>query len=263
VSSFYVPLGPAELLPRYAFLEALLPGRRVLEIGAVASTGGRSAAFLRSRGARRVLAFDESADAVAAARREYASDPELRFASGAVDDLPDERFDLVLVADATPLVRVPSRLDRAARSAAEDGWLVLGLRNPAGASLSALVADEPAEAPPTFGELRAALQARFPSVEAVTQSAFVGYRLAPMAGGELETAVDGTLVDPEECAYYLAVAGQRPCGVLGAEAIVALRAAPLVVGAGRRHELAERLRLAEVELQRLRALARDGGKPGS
>ncbi|HLT31759.1 MAG TPA: hypothetical protein VK013_17110, partial [Myxococcaceae bacterium] len=62
-------LGPSELLPRYIFAEGLLARRRVLEIGAVATTGGTSARFLLTRGARLVLAADEDAAAIAEAQR--------------------------------------------------------------------------------------------------------------------------------------------------------------------------------------------------
>ena len=44
-------LGVSELLPRYIFAESLFVRRRVLEVGAVAATGGASAEFLVSRGA--------------------------------------------------------------------------------------------------------------------------------------------------------------------------------------------------------------------
>ena len=254
-SPFYQPLGASEILPRYAFLEPLLAGRRVLELGAVASTSGSSAALLRARGARWGIAVDADPVAVDAARREHAADPELRFFAGRLEDLAEEPFDLVLVADAAPLVRAPSSLDHLARRVTPDGHAVLALRNPAGASLAQLATEEPRDAPPTWGELAAALQSRFASVEAATQTALVGYRLALASQSEVEAEVDGTLAGAEECAFYLAVAGAHRVEALAAEALVALPAAPLSVAAGRRGELAQRLRLAEAELARQRGRA--------
>jgi SAM-dependent methyltransferase len=245
---FYQPLGACEVLPRYAYLETLLPGRRILEVGAVAATSGRSAAFLRARGARRVLAIDSDPAAVDAARREHSADPDLRFFAGRLEDLSEAPFDLALVADAAPLIRLPSSLDLLARLLSPDGHVFLALRNPAGVSLARLIAEEPREAPPTWGELIATLEARFASVEAATQTALAGYRLTPTGAGDIDAAVDGTLAGAEECAYFLAMAGARRAGAFGDEAFVTLPVAPLLVSTDRRGELAERLRLAEEEL---------------
>jgi hypothetical protein len=99
----------------------------------------------------------------------------------------------------------------------------------------------------------AALKWRFTSVELMTQSAVVGYQLAP-AQGEREPAleVDGTLQTSDECAYFLAICGERPSGLLGLQSLVVLPTAPLAVAALGRSELAERLRVAEQELAEAR-----------
>ena len=60
-------MGPSELLPRYIFAESLFARRRVLEVDAVASTGGESARFLVERGARAVVSCDADVTAVDAA----------------------------------------------------------------------------------------------------------------------------------------------------------------------------------------------------
>jgi SAM-dependent methyltransferase len=240
----------SEIVPRYAFLEALLPGARLLEVGAASGTGGGSAAYLRSRGAKSVLSLDVDPAGIEAARRDHAADPELRFLAGRLEDV-EGPFDLILVADAGPLVRAPSALDCVARLLGEPGHAVFALRHPAGPSLAALAGDEPAEAPPTWGELLSELQSRFASVESAAQSVFLGYRISPARSG-LETAVDATLTHDEEPSYFLAIAGAAPSGALGAEEIVALPASPLAVASGRRAELGQRLRLAEDELAQVR-----------
>ncbi len=252
--AFYHPLGPSEILPRYTYLSGLFDGARVLELGAVASTGGRSAAQLRERGARLVLAADASAEEVDRARRAYSSDPELRFRVASADELADETFDVVAVADLSPYLRDPRGLDSLARLVAPGGRLVAALRNPAGVALASLAADEAGPPPPTYGQMAAALRERFASVEVVTQSALVGYSLAPLApSSEPELAVDGSLAEVEECAYFVAVCGQEPSNALSELAVIALPSAPLAVAAGQRVELAERLRRAQADGEQARA----------
>jgi SAM-dependent methyltransferase len=251
VTPYYQTLGLSEILPRYASLEALLPGRTVLEVGAATSTGGRSAAFLRSRAAKSVLSLDENASDLDEARREHVTVSELRFLAGRLEDV-EGTFDLILVADAAPLVRVPTTLDCVPRLLRSGGHALLALRHPSGPTLAALTTEEPQDASPTWGELLSALTSRFACVEVATQTALVGYRISPSGTAPVETSVDATSVDVEEPAYFLALAGAQPSGVFGAEAIVALPAAPLAVGAGKRSETAQRLRFCEEELARLR-----------
>src|SRR5438094_798421 len=55
--------GEGEVLPRYVFLESLIPESRVLEVGAVSLTSGHSARYLRERGAESVVSVDSDARA--------------------------------------------------------------------------------------------------------------------------------------------------------------------------------------------------------
>src|SRR6266849_6959043 len=98
MNSTFRRLGTSELLPRYVFAEALFAGRRVLEVGAVASTGGRSAQFLALRGARSVIACDGDLSAVDQAQKAFGG-PSLRFRPNVFDDLESGSFDLLLIAD--------------------------------------------------------------------------------------------------------------------------------------------------------------------
>jgi len=107
-------LGPSELLPRYIFAESLVARRRVLEVDAVASTGGESARFLLERGARVVVACDADLSAVQAAQKAHGG-PALRFRANVYEDLEPGSFDLVLVADLAPYVRAPALLAELAR----------------------------------------------------------------------------------------------------------------------------------------------------
>src|SRR5689334_16656219 len=57
-------LGEGDVLPRYLFLEPLLVGKRVLEIGAVSLAAGVGARFLKERAAEYVASLDSDKAAV-------------------------------------------------------------------------------------------------------------------------------------------------------------------------------------------------------
>ena len=241
-------LGPSELLPRYVFVEPLFARRRVLEVGAVASTAGASARFLRLRGARAVVACDDHAEAVGAAAAGN-EDPSLRFRACVFEDLEPGSFDLLLVADLAPYVRAPALMAALLRLRAPHGVLVGGLRNPAGLALSRLAELEPADAPPTFGQALDALSAHLPSVEVATQAPVLGYQLAFERSEGLQ--VDGALAGEGEAAYYVLLAGEAP--VQGCEPVwVQLPPEPLAF-AGSRLEAQEGR--ARQEQARARALS--------
>ncbi|MEN9800243.1 MAG: hypothetical protein RL653_3940 [Pseudomonadota bacterium] len=240
-------LGPTELLPRYVFAEPLFLRRRVLEVGAVASTAGASARFLRTRGARSVLACDDDAAAVSAAS-EGNDDEALRFRACVFEDLEPGSFDVLLVADLAPYVRAPGLLAELLRLRAPHGHLVAGLRNLGGLALARLGEPEPGDAPPTYGQALDALAAHLSSVEVATQAAVLGYQLAFDRGEGLQ--VDGTLGGPGDVAYYVLVAGEVPAQ--RCEPVwVQLPPEPLAYAGGRvEAQVAER----DAALKRVRAL---------
>jgi SAM-dependent methyltransferase len=203
-------LGQSELLPRYIFAESLIARRRVLEIGGVAATSGRSALFLLQRGARSVVACDADLPAIEQAQKELSS-PQLQFRASEFEDFEPGEFDAVLIADLAPYVRAPQLLKNLARVVAGHGYLIGGLRNPSGFELSQLLEPKGSE-PPTFGQLLDALSPHFRSVEVATQSPVLAYQLA-FEGAE-GLLVDGTLVNRVEAAYFLVLAGQEPAGSL-------------------------------------------------
>src|SRR5512140_2297289 len=69
MASFHARNGSGELLARYSFVEPLLEGRRVLEIGAARATDGGSALFLAERGAAAVLSVEPAEADLVEARR--------------------------------------------------------------------------------------------------------------------------------------------------------------------------------------------------
>src|SRR5512136_1672515 len=109
MSSFYSRDGAGDLLARYSFIEPLLDGKRVLEVGAAHATEGGSALFLAERGAAAVLSI-EAADGDLAAAREAGHHPFVQFRATAPSDLRPGTFDLVLVADGAALAREPDRV---------------------------------------------------------------------------------------------------------------------------------------------------------
>jgi chromosome segregation ATPase len=207
LSSTFRKLGQSELLPRYIFAESLYARRRVLEIGAVASTLGQSARFLATRGARIVVAADADVSAVQEAQSKLAG-PNLRFRATVFDDLDAGSFDLVIVADLAPYVRAPELLKDLTRLVAKNGYLMGGLRNPAGLALANVMDPEGTEPPPTYGQLLDALSTHFRSIEVATQSPVLGYQLAFEKGEGLQ--VDGSLAGAAEAAYYVVLAGHEP-----------------------------------------------------
>jgi chromosome segregation ATPase len=179
----------------------------VLEIGAVASTLGQSARFLATRGARVVVAADSDLQAIQEAQAKLAG-PNLRFRPPVFDDFEGGSFDLVMVADLAPYVRAPELLKDLSRLVAKSGYLMGGLRNPAGLALSTVLDPEDADPQPTYGQLLDALSVHFRSVEVATQSPVLGYQLAFERGDGLQ--VDGSLAGTSEAAYFIVVAGQEP-----------------------------------------------------
>ncbi len=241
-------LGVSELLPRYIFAESLFVRRRVLEVGAVAATGGASAQFLLERGARVVLACDDDLEAVAEAQARLGS-ANLRFRATVFDDLPPGGFDLVLVADLAPWVRAPELLRELVAQVSPTGALVGGLRNPAGLALAQLMEPDADGAPPTYGQALDALSAHFRSVEVATQSPLLGYQLAFERSEGLQ--VDGTLAGTGEAAYFVVMASQDPHRLVD-PTWVQLPPAPLAFTGNRLDEVSTRAREWEERSRRLK-----------
>jgi chromosome segregation ATPase len=231
MAPFYAASGAGELLPRYSFLEPLLDGRRVLELGAAGATDGASAVFLAERGAAAVLSVDEPEGAERAAQA--AHHPFVQFRAVDPASLPRGTFDLVVIADGAGLATDPTRVAELKGLLADDGLLVAAIRAPGGAGLLALHGERPpgADEVPAYESFAGALAAEFEVVEMATQSAMVGYVLAPgQPGEEPEITVDGSLAGPAEAAYYLAICGAEPSGLEGLT-LVALPPRPLAEAA--------------------------------
>jgi chromosome segregation ATPase/SAM-dependent methyltransferase len=211
-----------DILPRYVFLEPLLRGKRVLELGCADGVG---AAFLLARGASSVQAMDREGPELAAALR-ASRRPGLAFRAhdGRRLELPSaafdvavafelgERFDSVLLGE----------LERVLRP---EGLLITALANPAQASFGELVGPRPGSEAPPFERFVALLQERFPAVSVLAQTPFLGFSLGWMGAEaeELPLEMDSSLLPDgaEDVAHYLVLCGREPVA-LESQALVQL-----------------------------------------
>src|SRR6266568_3009493 len=262
MGSFYAPHGAADLLSRYSFLEPLLSGRRVLELGAARLTDGASALALAERGAAAVLSVEDDGLGLGRAA-ELSAHAFVQFRAAALEDLPHRAFDLVLVADGASLAASPERLKLLAELLSPRGYLVTAIAAPGARGLAALAGESPRSEVPSYESFAGALAAQFDVVEMATQSAAVGWVIAPEHQGDEapDLGVDGALSGAPEAAYYLALCGSQPTRLSGM-VLVTLPHAPLaetalaMATAARAHAgCAVTLAGREAELARLAAEA--------
>src|SRR5512143_576338 len=211
---FYARHGAGELFARYSFVEPLVAGRRVLELGGARVTRGQSALGLVERGAAAVLSVDDD-PAVADAAASESPHPFVEYRAARLDDLPRRSFDLVLLADGAPLATHPDRAAVLADLLSPRGYLVTALALPEAGGLGELAGEAPTGPQPSYEAFVSALQAHFPSVEIVTQAAAVGWVLAPAGAEDPDLAIDGAASGAPEAAAYLAICGREPAGLEG------------------------------------------------
>src|SRR5258706_4906017 len=203
--------GEGEVLPRYVFLESLLPKSRVLEIGAISLTGGHSARFLIEHGAAAVLSSDSDAEAVARAR----ADAEVQangvsLSDAAIETLTGQTFDLVFVHDAEQRTLDANRIALLRRLLTPRGRLLLAVRTDGGMALSELGKRARSTLAVRHDGLVERLKGSFRCVDVVVQTLFFGYSLAPEGRDDAETSLDETLSDRAAPAYRLFICGHEP-----------------------------------------------------
>jgi SAM-dependent methyltransferase len=225
MGSFHARNGPGELLARYSFLEPLLEGRRVLEVGAAHATEGASALFLAERGAAAILSIEPQEELLAAARR-AGHHPFVQFQAAAPASLRAGTFDLVLLSDGTAITTSPDLVVELRRLLVPGGRLVTAL--PAGgAGLAELVGAPPVPEPPSYETFINALSDHFSQIEVASQSATVGWVFGLPSEEDPDIAMDGTLAGTPDTTSYVAIAGEEPSGLSGFT-VVALPVAPLI-----------------------------------
>ncbi len=249
MSRFYARNGAGDLLARYSFIEPLLSGRRVLELGAAGVTAGASALFLAERGAAAVVSIDDDPGAVELASRE-SQHPFVQFKTAAIEALPAKAFDLILVADGGALAADPARVAALHRLLGPRGRLVTALpAGQEGSALGQLVGEPPPGEQPTFESFVGALGEHFAFVEVATQSATVGYVVAMGQDPEPEISIDGSLAGTSDTAWYVAICGDATCGLQGLN-IVALPTQPLFEAAAEHAGVADAGAAAEAQAAR-------------
>src|SRR5512142_3096259 len=208
MASFYARTGAGDLLARYSFIEPLLEGRRVLEIGAARATDGASALFLAERGAAAVLSIEPQEADLEAARR-AGHHPFVQFHAALPQSLRAGAFDLVLLADGSSLASAPDQVPELRRLLAPGGRLVPAI--PAGgAGLPDVAGEAPQGEPPPYEPFVNALADHFPLVEVAAQTATVGWVFGIPADDEPDIAMDGTLAGTPDTTSYVAIAGEEP-----------------------------------------------------
>ena len=225
MGSFHARNGPGELLARYSFLEPLLEGRRVLEVGAARVTDGASALFLAERGAVAVLSIEPEEADLEGARR-TGRHPFVQFQAMLPAALRAGTFDLILLADGSPLASTPGEAADLRRLLAPGGRLITAI--PAGGAGLSDLAGEPAEGePPSYEAFVNALSDHFSLVEVAAQTATIGWVFGLTSEDEPDIAMDGTLAGTPDTTRYVAIAGEEPSGLSGFT-VVALPVAPLL-----------------------------------
>ncbi len=194
-------------LPVYAYLEPLLVGRTVLEVGAGLGTG---VAHLAARGAATVVGIDTDSALVERARARYEASVAESGAGGNVsfhvvssllDVVPQGPFDIVLVPEAESLLRRPEAIPALGRLLAPGGRLVLVTTS----------ADRRGTGSGGVGyyELADALVPHFSAVQMFGVTPFTGFGVVEFDAEGDGLRVDSRLADSSDEApsAYVAVAG--------------------------------------------------------
>ncbi|AKU91920.1 class I SAM-dependent methyltransferase [Vulgatibacter incomptus] len=193
------------IFARQLFLQPMVRGARILELGAIGACGGTSALALHDRGAASVVSVDRDPASAVAAQREHGG-PGLRFEPEGLGSLPAARFDLAVVHD-------PSWIfDEGGLAALRDalapgGRLVVAVRG-SGYSRSCEAGDAAA-----YARTAALLAAAFPSVEVATQRSIAGWVVSPSARTGTALTVEEGDAGGEEAAYWLFVCGEHDADV--------------------------------------------------
>ncbi|MDB4981389.1 MAG: Methyltransferase type 11, partial [Myxococcales bacterium] len=194
-------------LPVYAYLEPLIVGRTVLEVGAGVGTG---VAHLAARGAATVVGIDTDPTLVERARARYeesaaesgaGGNVSFRVVSSLLDVVPDGPFDIVLVPEAESLLRRPEAIPALGRLLAPGGRLVLVTTS----------ADRRGTGSGGVGyyELADALVPHFSAVQMFGVTPFAGFGVVEFDAEGDGLRVDSRLADSSDEApsAYVAVAG--------------------------------------------------------
>ncbi|HEY2732137.1 MAG TPA: methyltransferase domain-containing protein [Polyangia bacterium] len=206
-------------LPVYSYLEPLLVGRRVLELGTGAGAG---AAQLRALGAAEVVGVDTDAGFVEQARaRHGAAHLAFHAASSLLDVVAGAPFDVVVVPESEAVLRRPEAIPALARLLTPGGRLVL-------VASSADRGVGSAGGGVGYYELSDALLPHFPALQMFGVTPFAAFGVVEFEANGEGLRVDSRLVEGgvEPPGAYVAVAGSERVGDLG-YALVQVPFAPI------------------------------------
>src|SRR5450432_325150 len=211
-------------LPLYAYLEPLMEGRRVLEIGAGLGVG---AAYLAGHGAAEVVGVDTDVTLVERARaRNGAANLAFRAVGSLLEVVPGAPFDVVVVPECEALLRRPEAIPSLGRMLAPGGRLVLV----AGSAdrQAAAGSGRAAEGGVGYYELSDALLPHFAAVQMFGVTPFAAFGVVEFEGAGEGLRVDSRLVEGgvEPPGAYVAVAGTERAADLG-YALVQVPFAPI------------------------------------
>jgi SAM-dependent methyltransferase len=239
-------------LPLYTYLEPLLAGRRVLELG---TGSGAGAAHLAAHGAD-VVAVDTDEAALERARTRHAG-PRVAFRAvkSLLDVVAGAPFDVVVVPECEALVRRPEAIPSLARMLAPGGRLVLVATSADRPNLADARGLGPAGAGGVgYYELSDALLPHFAAVQMFGVTPFAAFGVVEFDVEGEGLRVDSRLVEGgvEPPGAYVAVAGAERAGDLG-YALVQVPFAPIeaklaAVGEGEERGAPARLAAAEQRL---------------
>ena len=232
-------------LPVYSYLEPLLAGRRVLELGMGTGAG---ATQLRALGAAEVVGVDTDAGLVEQARaRHGAAHLAFHAASSLLDGVAGAPFDVVIVPESEAVLRRPEAVPALARLLAPGGRLVL-------VASSADRGVGPAGGGVGYYELSDALLPHFAALQMFGVTPFAAFGVVEFEANGEGLRVDSRLVEGgvEPPGAYVAVAGSERVGDLG-YALVQVPFAPIeaklaAVAEGDDHGSSARLAAAERRL---------------
>jgi len=178
---FYAAGRPwGDILPRYSFLDPLLAGKRVLEVGCGDGCGAR---FLAERGVGQVGGVEREGPSLDEALTDAGRDGlSFKAFDGRRLDFPSANFDVVIAFDLAERMD-PGLLSEIERVLKPNAYLVTSLRNPEHLSLSSLVGlfdKNVADQPVAFERFVAGLQERFARVSVLAQTPFVGFSIGWM-----------------------------------------------------------------------------------
>ena len=220
-----------EHVARYRFAEALVGGRRIVDLGCGVGYGSQ---ILAGKAAR-VYALDFAPDAVAQGRAAFNA-ANIRWIAGDAERMPlaDDSVDLVVAFEVIEhLADWRAMLAESRRVLHADGQLVVSTPNRPYYEQSRVAPNPYHVHEFDFAELKAELEAVFPHTTIFLENHTNAIAFTPLLTQGLRTLVEPSEARPEEAHFFLAVCSERP--QFGSPAFVYVPASGNVLWERERH----------------------------